>query len=99
MKTILSLLLGILLIVGGTAVLTYQGVTFTTAERQLVSVGPLKAGTQEFNWTLTLPPVFGALLLAGGVVLVFVIAIVNRVPRREQAKVTPDPRSAEPGKA
>jgi hypothetical protein len=36
MKTILSLLLGIVLIVAGTAVLTYQGVTVTTAERQLL---------------------------------------------------------------
>lgn len=83
MKTILSLFLGIVLIVAGTAVLTYQGVTFTTAERQLLNVGPLQAGTQQSAWTVTLPPILGAILLAGGTVLVFVLAIVKRAPRRD----------------
>lgn len=81
MKTILSLFLGIVLIVAGTAVLTYQGVTFTTAEQQILQVGPLQAGTQQANWTVTLPPIVGAVLLAGGVVVVFLIAIVRRVPK------------------
>ncbi len=85
MKTILTLFLGIVLIVGGTAVLTYQGVTFTTAERQILHVGPLLAGTEQANWTVTLPPILGALLLAGGVVIVFVIAIVRRTPRYDKA--------------
>jgi hypothetical protein len=65
MKTILSLFLGIMLVVAGTAVLTYQGITVTTAERQLLQVGPLQAATQQSNWTITLPPILGALLLAG----------------------------------
>ena len=90
MKTILSLFLGIVLIVAGTAVLTYQGITVTTAERQLLHVGPLQAGTQQSNWTITLPPIVGAILLAGGTVLVFVIAIVRRTPRR-----TKDPNKSE----
>lgn len=81
MKTILSLLLGIVLIVAGTAVLTYQGVTVTTAERQLLRVGPLQAATEQSNWTITLPPIFGASLLAAGTVLVFVVAIVKREPK------------------
>ena len=84
MKTILSLFLGIVLIVAGTAMLTYQGVTFTTAEQQLVNLGPVKAGTQETNWTITLPPILGAVLLAGGTILVFLIAIVRRAPRRKK---------------
>ena len=84
MKTILSLFLGIVLIVAGTAVLTYQGITFSTPEQQLVSLGPLRAGTQDFNWTITLPPILGAVLLAGGTLLVFVIAIARRAPKREK---------------
>jgi ABC-type Fe3+-siderophore transport system permease subunit len=83
MRSILSLFLGIVLIVAGTAVLTYQGITVTTAQRQLLQVGPLQAGTEQANWTITLPPVLGAILLAGGTIVVFLIAIVMRVPRKE----------------
>ncbi len=90
MRTILSLFLGIVLIVAGTTVLTYQGITFSAAEKQLVSLGPLKAGTQEYSWTITLPPILGAVLLAGGTVLVFVIAIVRRVPTREKDSMEPN---------
>jgi hypothetical protein len=83
MKTILSLFLGVVLIVAGTAVLTYQGITVTTAARQLLHVGPLQAGTEQSNWTITLPPILGAVLLAGGTALVFVIAFVKRAPRQD----------------
>lgn len=83
MKTILSLFLGIVLIVAGTAVLTYQGVTLTTAERQILQVGPLHAGTEQSNWTITLPPILGGILLAGGTILVFVIAGLKRPRKRE----------------
>jgi hypothetical protein len=89
MRTILSLFLGIVLIVAGTAVLTYQGITVTTAERQLLNVGPLQAGTQQSNWTITVPPILGAVLLAGGTVLVFVMAIVRRAPRHEKDSKAP----------
>lgn len=96
MKTILSLFLGIVLIVAGTAVLTYQGVTFTTAEQQLLHVGPLQAGTQQSNWTITLPPILGAVLLAGGTVLVFVIAIMRRAPRHGEDSASAESRLTEP---
>ena len=93
MKTILSLFLGIVLVVAGTAVLTYQGITVTTAQRQLLHVGPLQAATEQSNWTITLPPILGAVLLAGGTVLVFVIAIVRRAPRRDKnLRAAVDPR-------
>lgn len=97
MKTILILFLGIVLVVAGTAVLTYQGVTVTTAERQLLQVGPLQAATQQSNWTITLPPILGAILLAGGTVLVFVIAIVKRAPKHNghTATTVTEPRVAE----
>ena len=84
MKTILSLFLGIVLVVAGTAVLTYQGITVTTAERQFLHVGPLQAATQQSNWTITLPPILGAVLLAGGTVLVFVTAIARKSSRHDR---------------
>ncbi len=96
MKTILSFFLGIVLIVAGTSVLTYQGVTVTTAERQLLHVGPLQAGTQQSVWTITLPPVLGAILLAGGILVVFVTGILKRPPqdggrqRPAQSQLSPD---------
>jgi hypothetical protein len=91
-KTILSLFLGIAFIVAGTALLTYQGITFTTAERQLLQVGPLQAATQQSNWTITLPPILGAILLAGGTIIVFVIAMVKRGPKQ-----VPTDRAVSPG--
>lgn len=97
MKTIVSLFLGVVLIVAGTAVLTYQGITVTTAERQLLHLGPLQAGTQQSNWTIALPPILGAILLAGGTVLVFVIAMAKRAPRHEahELKAPLEPRLME----
>ncbi len=82
MKTILSLFLGVVLIVAGTAVLTYQGITVTTAARQLLEVGPLQAATQQSNWTITLSPILGAVLLAFGTVLVFAIGAFKRAPKQ-----------------
>lgn len=91
MKTLLTLFLGVVLIVAGTAVLTYQGFTVTTAERQLLNVGPLQAGTQPTSWTITLPPILGGVLLAGGTVLVFVIAMVKRGPRHNSKELNAEP--------
>ena len=89
MKTILSLFLGIVLVVAGTAVLTYQGVTLTTAEQQLLHVGPLKAATEQTNWTIALPPILGAILLTAGTIVIFLIAIVRGGHRRDQGASRP----------
>lgn len=94
MKIVLSLFSGILLIVAGTAVLINHGLTVTlaegtallsyrainvaSAERALVSLGPANVGFQEVNWTAALPPVLGAVLLAAGAAMVFLIALVKR---------------------
>jgi ABC-type Fe3+-siderophore transport system permease subunit len=83
MKIVLSVFLGILLVVAGTAVLTYQGVTVTTAQRQLLRVGPLQAATEQSNWTITLPPILGAALLAGGTLLIFGLAMMKHAPKHE----------------
>ena len=59
--------IGIVLIVLGLAALAYQGINYTTRET-VIDVGPLHA-TAERHRTLPLPPVVGAVAVAGGVVL------------------------------
>jgi hypothetical protein len=65
-----TVLVGIVLIVLGAIALAYQGITYTTREK-VIDLGPLKA-TVETQKTIPLPPVLGALALAGGIVLVIV---------------------------
>jgi len=59
-----SLILGIALIVMGAAVLGYDHYSYTTTEKVL-QVGPLTA-TAELTHTVSLPPIIGWLLIAGG---------------------------------
>ena len=82
-KHMAALLLGMLLIVIGTAVISYQGITFATVERH-VRMGPLEAVTHPSNWTLRLPPVVGIVLLALGVALVLVMANSQRPARTSE---------------
>jgi hypothetical protein len=63
-------LVGIALIVLGVLALAYQGITYTTREK-VVDIGPLKI-TADKEKTIPLPPILGALALAGGIVLVIV---------------------------
>jgi hypothetical protein len=63
-------LLGIILIILGVLALAYQGITYTTREK-VVDLGPLKI-TADKEKSIPLPPILGALALAGGIVLVFV---------------------------
>jgi hypothetical protein len=60
--------LGIALIVLGVLALAYQGITYSTREK-VIDLGPLKASVDKEK-TIPLPPILGALCLAGGVVLV-----------------------------
>jgi len=62
-----SKLVGIVLIVVGAIALAYQGITYTTREKVL-DIGPIEA-TKEERKTIPLPPVVGAIALAGGVAL------------------------------
>ena len=62
--------LGIVLIVLGVLALAYQGITYTTREK-VVELGPLKI-TADKEKSIPLPPILGALALAGGVILVIV---------------------------
>ncbi|MCU1327607.1 MAG: hypothetical protein JWN34_2977 [Bryobacterales bacterium] len=58
---------GIVLIALGIAGLAWGGFTYTTREKVL-DFGPIHA-TREETHTLPLPPLAGALALAGGIVL------------------------------
>jgi uncharacterized membrane protein len=61
---------GIALIVLGVLALAYQGITYTTREK-VIDLGPLQASVDKKK-SIPLPPIVGALALAGGVVLVIV---------------------------
>jgi hypothetical protein len=63
-------LVAIVLIVLGVLALAYQGITYTTREK-IVDLGPLKASVDKQK-TIPLPPILGAVSLAGGVALLVV---------------------------
>jgi hypothetical protein len=67
-----AVIVGVILIVLGAVALAYQGITYTTKEK-VVDLGPLKVEAKQEK-TIPLPPLLGALLLVGGVVLVAVSA-------------------------
>jgi uncharacterized membrane protein HdeD (DUF308 family) len=60
-------LLGVVLVVLGALALAYQGITYTT-HKKVLEIGPIQA-TQEENKTIPVPPIVGAVALAGGIVL------------------------------
>jgi len=57
----------VILIAAGVLVFAYQGITYTTRE-EVVDLGPLQM-TAEKTKTFPLPPILGAVALAGGIVL------------------------------
>jgi hypothetical protein len=63
-------LAGLVLIILGIIVLTYQGITYTT-HKKVLDVGPIQATKTEHN-TIPLPPIFGGVALVGGIVLMMV---------------------------
>lgn len=65
MKT--NALLAIILIAIGIVAFGYQAITYTTREN-IVDIGPLKV-TAEKTRSIPLPPIVGAVALAGGIVL------------------------------
>jgi uncharacterized membrane protein YidH (DUF202 family) len=68
MKT--ASVVGIVLIVVGVIALAYGGINYTTREK-VIDVGPIEA-SRETRETIPLPPILGAMALAGGVVLLVV---------------------------
>lgn len=65
---IVTKVFAIILVVAGIVALTYQGITWTTREK-VVDLGPLQVTTEK---TKTLPPIVGAIVLAGGLVLLVI---------------------------
>jgi hypothetical protein len=61
-------IIGVVLIVIGAIALAYGGITYTSREK-VVDIGPVEM-TAEREKTIPLPPVLGALAVAGGIVLV-----------------------------
>lgn len=64
------IVLGVLLIVLGTAALVYNQITYTTSER-ILEVGPVEA-TREVEKSIPLPPVLAATVLGVGVAALLV---------------------------
>lgn len=69
MKSILSIL-GVLLIIVGVAAVAYQGITYTQQEK-VAQIGDLKI-TADTQKTIHFPPILGGLALAAGVILVVI---------------------------
>ena len=63
-------IVGIVLIVVGLLALAFGGISWTKRET-VVDLGPIEAQTEKKE-TLPLPPLFGGLAVAGGIVLVVV---------------------------
>jgi hypothetical protein len=61
-------IIGVVLVVIGLIALAYGGITYTKRETVL-DVGPIEA-TAEREKTIPLPPVLGAVAVAGGIVLI-----------------------------
>jgi len=75
-------LFGFILIVVGIAVFAYQGVTCTTGEKA-VDPGPMHM-TAESTRTLPLPPIVGAVALAGGIVVL--VTGGKKEPRKKSTR-------------
>lgn len=58
------------LIVLGIIGLAYQGITYTS-KKEIIDIGPIEA-RHETKKTIPIPPILGAMALAGGIVLLLV---------------------------
>jgi len=65
MKT--TTLLGFALLVLGIISMAYQGITYTT-HKKVLDLGPIQA-TKEEHKSIPLPPIVGAIAIAGGIIL------------------------------
>ncbi len=74
MKSITNII-GILLIIGGILVLSYQGFTYTKKEK-VAQLGQLEI-TADTEKTVAFPPLLGGLSLAAGIALL-VIGRINK---------------------
>jgi hypothetical protein len=82
--------LGILLIVVGGLALAYQGFTYTR-QKKVLDVGPIHATADEHD-RVSIPPIVGALMLVGGIVLV-VGGSKKKLPVASRGRVPPESRA------
>ncbi|MGH9729834.1 MAG: DUF3185 domain-containing protein [Candidatus Acidiferrales bacterium] len=61
-------IIGIILIALAVISFAYQGITYTT-HKKVVDLGPIQASKTEHK-TIPLSPIFGGILLVGGIILV-----------------------------
>ncbi len=64
------ILVAVVLIAIGIIALAYQGITYTR-NKTVLNIGPIEARVEEKR-TIPLPPILGALVLAGGITLLIV---------------------------
>jgi len=64
------MVIGLVLIVLGALILTYQGITYTSHEK-IIDIGPIHASA-DTKKTIPLSPFVGGLVLAGGIGLVII---------------------------
>lgn len=62
-----STLLGFALLILGIISLAYQGITYTI-HKKVLDLGPIQATTEEHK-SIPLPPIVGAVAIAGGIIL------------------------------
>ena len=62
-------IIGVILIALSVLSFAYQGIPYRTRET-VVDLGPIQA-TAEKDKNIPLPPIFGAIALVGGIVLIF----------------------------
>jgi drug/metabolite transporter (DMT)-like permease len=60
-------IVGIILLVVGALIITYQGFTYKT-HKKVLDLGPVQA-TKEERHTVPIPPILGAIAVIGGIVV------------------------------
>jgi len=63
-----KIIIGIILIVLGIASFSYQAITYTKREK-VIDIGPIQM-TADTEKKIPVPPIAGAILLAGGVLVI-----------------------------
>jgi hypothetical protein len=71
-----KIIVAIILIAVGVMAFAYQGITYKTNEKA-VDIGPIHVTTEKTR-TIPLPPIVGALALAGGIVLLVMVKRSSR---------------------
>ncbi len=72
------ILVAVVFIAVGMIGLAYQGITYTR-NKTVLNIGPIQAQVEERR-TIPLPPVLGAVALAGGIALLIITSRLSTAP-------------------